>query len=74
MPSFGGEVKPSVQCRSFAHVKDPYTYRGSRKLYAKLNRPFPRPHFPPSLTEISHVGGRGAPLEMTGGTKSSGAQ
>jgi hypothetical protein len=39
-----------------------------------LNRPFLRPYFPPSLTEVSHVVGHGAPLEMTGGTKSSGAQ
>jgi hypothetical protein len=36
-------------------------------LYAKLNRPFPRPYFPPSPTEVSHVVGRGAPLEMTRG-------
>jgi hypothetical protein len=31
-PSFGGEVKPSVPRRRFAHVKDPYILRGSRHL------------------------------------------
>jgi hypothetical protein len=36
MPSFGGEVKLSVPCRSFAHVKEPYSYRGSRNCRLNL--------------------------------------
>jgi hypothetical protein len=68
MPSFGGEVKPSAPCRSFAACGGAGRWAGEWHLYATLNRPFPRPYFPPSLV------GRGAPLEMTGGTKSSGAQ
>jgi hypothetical protein len=73
MPSFGGEVMPSVPCRSFAACKRSVHLPWKSHLYAKLNRPFPCPYFPPSLAEVSHVVGRGAPLEMTGGNKSSGA-
>jgi hypothetical protein len=41
MPSFGGEVKPSVPCRSFAECKKiPYDFRGSRDRKAKFVRPF----------------------------------
>jgi hypothetical protein len=37
MPSFGKEVKPFAPYRRFARMsKNPITYRGSRKLYAKL--------------------------------------
>jgi hypothetical protein len=40
-PSFGGEVKPSVPCRSFAACKKiPYDFRGSRDL--KANRELSR--------------------------------
>jgi hypothetical protein len=59
MPSFGGEVKPSVPCRRFAACKR------SLHLLWKLHAP--------SLIEVSHVAGQGEPLEMMGETKS-GAQ
>jgi hypothetical protein len=35
---------------------------------AQIDRPF-LVQFRPSLTEVAHVAWRGAPLEMTGGTK-----
>jgi hypothetical protein len=34
----------------------------------QIDRPF-LAQFRPSLTEVSHITWRGAPLEMTGGTK-----
>jgi hypothetical protein len=74
MPSFGGEVKPSVLCCSFVACKRSVHLPWKSHMYTKLNRPFPRPFFPSSLTEVSHVVGCGVPLEMMGGTKSSGAQ
>jgi hypothetical protein len=42
-------------------------------LSAKLESAISHPYFLPSLIEVSHVAGRGVPLELTGGTKS-GAQ
>jgi hypothetical protein len=66
MPSFGGEVKPSVPCCSFAACKGSVHLPWKSHLYTKLNWPFPRPYFPPSLTEVCHVVGHEVPLEMTG--------
>jgi hypothetical protein len=40
MPSFGGEVKPSVPCRSFTACKRTLQWRGSRICYAKFDRSF----------------------------------
>jgi hypothetical protein len=68
MPSFGGDVKPPVPCRSFAACK-----RSKSRAVGKIGSAISRPYFLPSLIEVSHVTGRGAPLEMMGGTKS-GAQ
>jgi hypothetical protein len=51
MPSFGGEVKPSVPCRRFAACKRTLRFAGSQ---AKLSGHF-SPYFRPSLTEVSHV-------------------
>jgi hypothetical protein len=36
MPSFGGEVKPSVPCRSFVACKRTQNYRGSRNCRLNL--------------------------------------
>ena len=47
-PSFGGEVKPSVQCRRFAACKRSLHLRGSRNL-GKITRQISRPHFHLSL-------------------------
>jgi hypothetical protein len=45
LPSFGGEVKPSVPCRRFvACVKDPWKLHGSRvfrRNLSAISRPFP---------------------------------
>jgi hypothetical protein len=39
--AFGGEVKPSVPCRSFAACKKiPYDFRGSRDRKDLFDRPF----------------------------------
>jgi hypothetical protein len=46
--SFEGEVKPSVQCRSFAAI---YVEVG---IAGQIDRPF-LAKFRPSLTEFSHV-------------------
>jgi hypothetical protein len=59
MPSFGGEVKPSVPCRRFAACKRTLRLSGNR------NR---RPNWP-FFAHVSHVAWRGAPREMTSGTK-----
>jgi hypothetical protein len=67
MPSFGGEVKLSVLCRSFAACKKSVIYVKSES-QAKLTSHF-SPVIRPSLIEASHVAWRGAPLEMTGRTK-----
>ena len=73
MPSFGGEVKPSVPCRSFTACKRSLHLPWKSHVVGKIGSAISRPHFLPSLIEVSHVAGRGAPLEMTGETKS-GAQ
>jgi hypothetical protein len=68
MPSFGGEVKPSVPCRSFAACRRPLQWSGSRIVRLNLTD-----HFSPiiflSLIEVSHAVWCGAPLDMNGGTK-----
>jgi len=73
MPSFGGEVKPSAPCRRFAACKRCLHLPWKSHVVGKIGSAISRPHFPPSLIEVSHVAGRGAPLEMRGKTKS-GAQ
>jgi hypothetical protein len=67
MPSFGGEVKPSVPCRRFAGCKKTPAIYVEVGIAGKIDRPF-LAQFCPSLTEVSHVVWRGAPLVMTGGT------
>ena len=47
-PSFGGEVKPSVPCRSFAACKRSLNLRGSRNL-GNITRHRSRPRFHLSL-------------------------
>jgi hypothetical protein len=68
MPSFGGEVKPSVPCRRFAACKRTLWLMWKSESQAKLIDHF-SPYIRPSLTEVSHVAWRGMPLEMMGGTK-----
>jgi hypothetical protein len=68
MPSFGGEVKPSVPCRRFAACKKTPEIYVEVGIAGKIDRPF-LAQFLLSLKEVSHVAWRGAPLEMTGGTK-----
>jgi hypothetical protein len=70
MPSFGGDVKPSVPCR---RCKRSLHLPWKSHAVCKIGSADSRPYFPPSLIEVSHVAGRGAPLEMTGEPKS-GAQ
>jgi hypothetical protein len=67
VPSFGGEVKPSVPCRRFAACKRTlqFTWVG---IAGQIDRPFIA-QLRPLLTEVSHVAWRGAPLEMTGWIK-----
>jgi hypothetical protein len=73
MPSFGGEVRPSVSCRSFVECKRSRHLPWKSHAVGKIGSAISRPYFLPSLIEVSHVAGRGAPQEMTGETKS-GAQ
>ena len=73
MPSFGGEVKPSVPCRRFAASKRSLHLPWKSHAVGKIRSAISCPYFPPSLIEVSHVAGRGVPLGMTGETKS-GAQ
>jgi hypothetical protein len=73
MSSFGGEVKPSVPCRRFEACKRSLHLVWKSHAVGKIESAISRPNFPPSLIEVSHVAGRGSPLEMTGETKS-GAQ
>jgi hypothetical protein len=54
MPSFGGEVQPSVPCRRFAACKRTPRFRWKSDSQAKLIGHF-SPYFRPSLTEVSHV-------------------
>jgi hypothetical protein len=72
-PSFGGEVNPSVPSRRFAACKRSLHLPWKSHAVGKIGLAISRPYFPPSLIEVSHVAGRGAPLEMTEETKS-GAQ
>ena len=48
MPSFGGEVKPSVPCRRFMECKRSLNLRGSRNL-GKIIGQISRPQFHLSL-------------------------
>jgi hypothetical protein len=73
LPSFGGEVKLSVPCRRFAACKRSLHLLWKSHAVGKIGSAISRPYFLPSLIEVSHVAGRGSPLEMTGETKS-GAQ
>jgi hypothetical protein len=73
MPSFRGEVKPPVPCRRFAARKRSLHLPWKSHAVGKIGSAISRPYWNPSLTEVSHVAGRGAPLEMTEETKS-GAQ
>jgi hypothetical protein len=73
MPSFGGEVKLSVPCRRFVACKRSLHLPWKSHAVGKTGSAISRPYLRPSLIEVSHVAGRGAPLEMTGLTKS-GAQ
>jgi hypothetical protein len=70
MPSFGGEVKPSVPCRRFAACKISLHLPWKLHAVGKIGSAISRPCFFPSLIEVAV---RGAPLEMKGETKS-GAQ
>ena len=69
MPSFGGEVKPSVSCRRFAACKRSLHLPWKSHAVGKIGSANSRPYFLPSLIEVSHVAVRGAPLEMTGKLK-----
>jgi hypothetical protein len=60
MPSFGGEVKPSVPCHRFAACKKTLAIYVEVRIAGKFDRPF-LTQFHPSLTEVSHVAWRGAP-------------
>jgi hypothetical protein len=73
MPSFGGEVKPSVPCRRFPVCKRSLHLPWKSHAVGKIGSAISRPYFLPSMIEVSHVAGRGAPLEMLEETKS-GAQ
>jgi hypothetical protein len=73
MPSFGGVEKPSVPHRRFAACKRSLHLPWKSHAVGKIGSSISRPYFIPSLIEVSHVVGCGAPLEMTGETKS-GAQ
>jgi hypothetical protein len=68
MPSFQGEVKPSAPCHRFSACKETPAIYVEVGIIGKIDRPF-LTQFCPSLTEVPHVTWRGAPLEMTGGTK-----
>jgi len=61
MPSFGGEVKPSVPCRRFAACKRSLELRGSRIL-GQICRNISRPRrVPPSATRGLSSSGRPLP-------------
>jgi hypothetical protein len=68
MPSFRGEVKPSVPCLRFAECKKTHAIYVEVRIAGKIDWPFIA-QFRFSLTEVSHVTWCGAPLEMMGGTK-----
>jgi hypothetical protein len=67
MPYFGGEVNPSVPCRRFSACKRNLRFTLKLESAGKIDRLF-LAQFHPSLTEVSHVAWRGAPLDMTDGT------
>jgi hypothetical protein len=71
MPSFGGEVNPSVPCRRFAACKRSVHIPWKSHVVRKIGSAISRPYFPPSLVEVSHVALRGTPLEMMRETKNS---
>jgi hypothetical protein len=71
--AFGVEVKPSVPCRRFAACERSLHLPWKSHTVGKIGSAISRPFFPPSLIDVSHVAGRGAPLVMTGENKS-GAQ
>jgi hypothetical protein len=71
MPSFGGEVKSSVPCRRFAACKRSLHFPWKSYVVGKIESAISCPYFPPSLMEVSHDTGCGAPLGMTRKTKSS---
>jgi len=73
MPSFGGEVKPSVPCRRFAACKRFLHLPWKLHAVGKIGSAISRPYFPPSLMKVADIAGHEAPLEMTEETKS-GAQ
>ena len=73
MPSFGREVNPSIPCRRFAACKRSLHLPWKSHVVGKIGSAISSPYFLSSLIEVSHVVGRGAPLEMTGESKS-GAQ
>jgi hypothetical protein len=62
--------KASVPCRTFAACKRSRHLPWKSHAVGKIGSAISRPYFLPSLIEISHVAGRGVPLEMTGETKS----
>jgi hypothetical protein len=66
-------VKPSVPCRRFAACKRSLHLPCKSHTIGKIGSAISCPYFLPSLIEVSHVAGRGAPLEVTGESKS-GAQ
>jgi hypothetical protein len=54
MPSFGGEVEPSVPCRGFVACKKTPVIYVEVGIAGKIDRPF-LAQFRPSLTEVSHI-------------------
>jgi hypothetical protein len=65
MPSFGGEVKLSVPCRRFAACKRSLHLPWESHVVGKIGLAISCPYFLPSLIEVSHITGHGAPMEMT---------
>jgi hypothetical protein len=51
MPSFGGEIKPSVPCRSFAACKNPLQF-----LWTSHGRPNLNGHFSPIIPTFADKG------------------
>jgi hypothetical protein len=64
------EVKPSVPCRRFATCKRFLHLPWKSHAVGKIGLAISRPYFLSSLIKVSHVAGRGAPLEMKWETKS----
>jgi hypothetical protein len=57
-------------CRRFAACKICLHLPWKSHAVGKIGSAISLPYFPPSLIEVCHIAGRGAPLEMTGETKS----